>query len=735
MVIHPPALYLGFVAATVPFAFGMAALASGRLDDKWLGSVRVWMLICWFFLSFGLILGGRWAYEELGWGGYWAWDPVENAGFLPWFTATAFLHSVIIQEQRSMMKVWNIVLVVLTFFLTIFGTFMTRSGVVQSVHAFGEDNRLALFFILFMAGIFISSFGLLIWRLPKLRSTGTFESFYSREFAFLLNNWILLGCAFFVLFATMYPTISEAFDGQRKTVGIPFFNKFMTPLGLVLLFLAGAAPLLAWRKTTRERLQAQFMIPIAAGCLTIVVLALAVPATLVSTPIFVDELRLPISLLNFGLVAFTVASIGQEFWKGMRVRRKQTGTGHFTSLIGVTLQKRRKYGGYVVHLGIALMFIGFAGKAYDTMQDYTVQGTGETFQVRRYTFRYDSLEVSANDNKRMVTAEVGLYTDIDRVFYNAITEGIVDAKVGLKQSDIGLWLPNSAHEADMTPARWRFFKGDQTTTEVYIKSMLNSEDVYLVLTGYNERSKVANFRVYVNPLINWVWLGFLFLALGTALCLFPQRWVDNMSPTRRTRMGRNVEVAVLLLAIGTFTFGAIKAARADQPAGTASQPKAEYTDTPAHNDGVSYAHRCRPDTPTARRLMKNMVCLCGGCKRESLFECRCGRAAQDRCRILEQLSRMGGISKTEVDEKAYEKVRESFLKQYGERVLANPTSKLSWALPLAAIGGAFILLFGLTRHWVHRGKKTVKETADVFDDEPEDDEYADLLDDELRETD
>ncbi|MDB4958014.1 MAG: cytochrome c assembly protein, partial [Myxococcales bacterium] len=226
MVIHPPSLYTGFVAATIPFAFGIGALASGRLDDLWLGSVRVWMLICFGFLSLGLILGGRWAYEELGWGGYWAWDPVENAGLMPWFTATAFLHSAIIQEQRGMMKTWNLMLVVVTFFLTIFGTFMTRSGAVQSVHAFGEDNVLALQFIVFMAVILIVSIGLIVYRSNKLTQKTEFDSFYSREFAFLLNNWILLACAFFVLFATMFPTISEAIDGARVSVGVEFFNRW-----------------------------------------------------------------------------------------------------------------------------------------------------------------------------------------------------------------------------------------------------------------------------------------------------------------------------------------------------------------------------------------------------------------------------------------------------------------------------------------------------------------------------
>ena len=254
MAIHPPSMYVGFVAMTIPFAFGIAALITGHLDDAWLRAVRRWTMIGWLFLSFGLTLGMLWAYEELGWGGYWMWDPVENAGLLPWFTATAFLHSIRVQEQRGMLRVWNVTLVIVTFFLTIFGTFMTRSGIVQSVHAFGEDRELALLFTIFMVLILTFSFGWVIYRLPLLRSRNELDSFVSREAAFLANNWILLFSAFFVLFATMFPTLSEAVTGERLTVAAPFFNRWMLPIGLVLLTLTGIGPLLAWRKSTVSNL-------------------------------------------------------------------------------------------------------------------------------------------------------------------------------------------------------------------------------------------------------------------------------------------------------------------------------------------------------------------------------------------------------------------------------------------------------------------------------------------------
>src|SRR5512132_2367047 len=259
MAIHPPSLYTGFVAMTIPFAFGMAALITGHLDDSWLRAVRRWTMVGWLFLSFGLTLGMLWAYEELGWGGFWGWDPVENAGLLPWFTATAFLHSVMVQERRGMLRVWNVTLVIVTFFLTIFGTFMTRSGVVQSVHAFGDDPVLAKLFTGFMVLILTFSFSLVIYRLPLLRARNELDSWASREAAFLANNWILLFAALFVLFATMFPTLSEAVTGERLTVGPPFFNKWMAPIGLALLLLTGIAPLLAWRKTTLTNLRDEFL--------------------------------------------------------------------------------------------------------------------------------------------------------------------------------------------------------------------------------------------------------------------------------------------------------------------------------------------------------------------------------------------------------------------------------------------------------------------------------------------
>lgn len=748
MVIHPPSLYTGFVAATIPFAFGVGALASGRLDDMWLGSVRVWMLICFFFLSFGLILGGRWAYEELGWGGYWAWDPVENAGFMPWFTATAFLHSAIIQEQRGQMKIWNLSLVCLTFFLTIFGTFMTRSGAVQSVHAFGEDNILALQFIVFMAVILIVSIGLIVYRAPKLSTVGTFDSLVSREFAFLVNNWILLACAFFVLFATMFPTISEALDGARVSVGPEFFNRWMTPLGLVLLFLAGAAPLLAWRKTTTERLFNQFLIP---SAFAVGIILLCIAADLLGfadglihlSPIFADKVMLPVTLMDFGIIAFVMASIGQEFVRGTAVRARQSGSDPVTSLIGLVLVKRRKYGGYIVHLGIAVLFLGFAGKAYERMADKTLLhpaiAEGEpvasanakmealkgsdlppglqdsSFDFGRYTFVYQRLITTSDDHKDAVTAEIGIYLDktkIDTVY----------------------------------PAKWDFHRGDQMTTEVAIHSRITMEDVYVVMNGYNDPSPGAsNLRVFVNPMINWVWLGFLVLAIGTFICLIPQGLVDLLTDhPPRTRLGRAAERVVLFAIIIGMTAALAGQAHAAPSGGGEGEHVTAGTGMGAVG---GWASQYRPTNDTSKKLMQNLNCPCGGCTRQNLFDCDCQTAAQLRKKVLDILATTDDSGKPKYDlssadgrQKAYDAVVSVFVKDYGgEKVLAEPNSSFSWALPALAVIGGLALLAVVGKRFVSRGQTAAlgSHGAAAAADKAnpvEDDDYADKLDDELRDT-
>jgi cytochrome c-type biogenesis protein CcmF len=745
MVIHPPSLYIGFVAATVPFAFCVGALASGRLDDSWIYSIRVWVFVCFFFLSFGLILGGRWAYEELGWGGYWAWDPVENAGFLPWFTATAVLHSIIIQEQRGSMKVWNVVLCILTFFLTIFGTFMTRSGVVQSVHAFGEDNRLALLFILFMAVIWIFSVGLLVYRLPRLRSKGSFDSFVSREFAFLLNNWVLLGCALFVLFATMFPTISEAVRGHRVTVGPPFFNKWMVPLGLSLLFLAGAAPLLAWRRTTVDRLWNQFLFPVAVSVLTVGILALAFPRTRELSPIFSNKLQFPSALTCFGIVAFTLSSCLQEFWKGMRVRRRQTGSDPITSLLGIVLAKRRRYGGYLIHMGVAVMFIGFAGKAFDTEQDFTLHHPGTTSALihdeeNPLPYAAALQKCAAGELPDCVFVR-GFMIRYDRFIRCPDVDGdpfCKDVNGDHKTTwTARMWVTTKEGAAvgRMEPARWRYAKlPDQPTTEPAIDAH-GLDDVYIALLGFEEgKDAVANFRVFLNPLINWVWLGFVLLMLGTVVCLVPESVVKRLKPAPKTRVGRFADKTALILFVGLSTLISVNAARAEQtPAGGGGAAGPVYEDTNPMA-GPSAAHLYRPDSDVAKTLMSELGCMCGGCAKEAILSCKCGFAAEERGQVLAMLEGRD-LSTDAARERAYLDVRDAFIAKHGEEVLILPIdegfNRLAWAIPFAALGGALVLMFGFGRYWVRRGRRDWADNLAQAEDVDLDDEAADILDDEL----
>ncbi|MDQ3365836.1 MAG: cytochrome c biogenesis protein CcsA [Myxococcota bacterium] len=736
MIIHPPSLYIGFVAATIPFAFGIGALASGRLDDLWIGSVRVWMLICFFFLSLGLILGGRWAYEELGWGGYWAWDPVENAGLIPWFTATAFLHSAIIQEQRGMMKQWNLLMVVMTFFFTIFGTFMTRSGIVQSVHAFGEDNVLALQFIVFMGVILVVSIGLMVYRSNKLTSKTQFESFISREFAFLVNNWILLACAFFVLFATMFPTISEALDGSRVSVGIEFFNKWMTPLALVLLFLAGAAPLLAWRKTTRERLYQQFMVPLGVMSAVIVLLLIFFPQVTLRTPIFANQVSLPISLINFGICAFVFASIGQEFWRGTGVRRRQTGSDPMTSMVGLVLAKRRKYGGYIVHLGVAVMFVGFGGKAYDQMVDRTIQAPAITQGMHKDKLpaeREAWAREHLNEDGTMAVLPAGSPSAFEFRGYVFLYENLVDASDDAKNTvtaQVSIW-KDGENLGAVYPAKWDFRKGSEATTEVAIK-VRASEDVYVVLTGYDLDGKLANFRVFINPLISWVWIGFLLLTLGTFVCLIPNSLVERLSARPRSRLGRAAEIGILCLVVSGLMAGVATQARAQ---GEHIAPGMGMGDT-----SVGWASMNRPSNAAESDAMKELLCPCG-CKREDIFLCKCQSASTLRGWVIELVNEKDATGKPRFDlntksgrEQAYDYALDQYVAKYGEQSLATPRSSFSWLLPSLGVIGGLGLLFVVGRRFVGRGRAQAAAGAGIMPPTATDDVYADKLDDELADT-
>src|SRR5881628_1494959 len=367
MVFHPPMLYLGYISMTIPFAFAIAALASKQLDSDWLIAIRKWTLVSWLFLSIGLVLGMWWAYVELGWGGYWAWDPVENAALLPWLTMTAFLHSVMIQEKRGMLKKWNLALILGAWLLSIFGTFLTRSGVIASVHSFTE-SPVGHFFLWFLLYAAAATAVLYVTRLPLLEAEAKLESMVSREASFLFNNLLLIGIAFSVLWGTLFPILSEAVKGTKITVGPPFFNQVNVPLCLALLAMTGIGPLIAWRRASIPNLQRQFAVPGTVGVFTALILLVA-------------GIRDIGALIAFSIGGFVLATIVQEFTRGARARHRQYGEPVIVGLFQLLSRNRRRYGGYIVHVAIVVLFVAFAGMAFKTETQATLR-PGETATLR-----------------------------------------------------------------------------------------------------------------------------------------------------------------------------------------------------------------------------------------------------------------------------------------------------------------------------------------------------------------
>jgi cytochrome c-type biogenesis protein CcmF len=477
MTIHPPSLYTGYVGCSVPFAFAMAALISGKLDDVWIRTTRRWTLFAWFFLSLGNLFGAEWAYLVLGWGGYWAWDPVENAAFMPWLTCTAFLHSVMIQEKKNMLKVWNMVLVILTFALTIFGTFLTRSGVISSVHSFTQSG-LGPFFLGFLGIVLVASIGLMLWRLPLLKSENELDSILSRESAFLLNNLVLVGMAFTVFWGTVFPVISEAVRGVKITVGPPFFNRVNAPLGLVLLFLTGVGPVIAWRRASARNLQKNFLVPLGLGLLTVLVLA-------------AGGMRNPYAMLSFALCAFVLATIVMEFYRGVRARQAMVGEGVVTALAHLVGKNRRRYGGYVIHVGVVMIFLAITGTSAFKQEEQIAVKPGDSFAMGGYSLRYDGVQEHETPHIAYMTASLAVFKDGQ----------MVDT---------------------LRPEKRFYKKPEQPTTEVAIRSTLGG-DLYLVLGAYDAATKTATIQAYLNPLVGFMWWGGIVLALGTAITIWPSR--------------------------------------------------------------------------------------------------------------------------------------------------------------------------------------------------------------------
>ncbi len=477
MVIHPVMLYLGWVGLSVPFAFAVAALLSRRLDRRWVRTVRRWTLIPWMFLSAGIIMGSQWAYMELGWGGYWAWDPVENASFLPWLTATAFLHSIIIQEQRGILKVWNVTLIWLTFTLVILGTFTTRSGILSSVHSFAQ-SPVGPYFLVFLAVITVGFLLLLFQRLPFLQGENVIDSISSREGAFLANNWLFAGIAFVVLWGTFYPMFSEILTGERISVAAPWFNRVAGPLFLLLFVLMGIGPLLGWRRTGAKALRRQFTWPLAAA--------------LISVPFLLFTSRNVFPIVGFTVCIFVAATIIQEFARGAIARRRSRGEQFHAALWGLIRRNGRRYGGYVIHFGIVLIGVAIIGNEFYQSTTHVTLTRGDSVELAGYTLKYVALESEQRSNHTEIRANLN----------------VSDAASG---RPLGKIFPRR-NIYEKTP--------DQPTSEVGLR-MTPAEDVYVILNGWEGDGSSATFTVYINPLTMWMWVGGLLVVFGTLVSVWP----------------------------------------------------------------------------------------------------------------------------------------------------------------------------------------------------------------------
>ena len=486
MVIHPPMLYLGYVGVTVPFAFALGALIMKYPGEKWIHITRRWTMVAWLFLTCGIFLGAHWAYEVLGWGGYWGWDPVENASLLPWLTMTAFLHSVMMQEKRGMMKMWNMWLIFTTFLLAIFGTFLTRSGVVSSVHAFAQSS-IGTWFVWFLAIAFATCVFFFVRNRETLKSEHRLESLVSRESSFLFNNLVLLVSCFAVLWGTLFPVLSEWVTGSKVTVGPPFFNRVNVPIGIFLVFLTGVGPLLAWRQTSLDRVKRNFIWPTAIAVFTAIVLMAGGMRPWEDSAYFY-------SLMAISLAMFVVATVTGEFWRGGRVIARQNNVSIAQGMVVITRRNTRRYGGYLIHMGVVFIIIGFAGLPFNVDKEQEM-GFGDKMQIGGYTLVCQSYTQDSKPNYDSEWAVIDVYR-------------------------------NGRKIATMFPER-RFYTASQQTSTIVANRSRLSRDLYIVYTGRNQDTGKPIIKAHVNPLVMWIWIGVHIVLIGTIIALFP-----NMKPAK-----------------------------------------------------------------------------------------------------------------------------------------------------------------------------------------------------------
>jgi cytochrome c-type biogenesis protein CcmF len=477
MLVHPLLLYLGYVGFSVPFAFALAALITGRPTEEWLRITRRWTVVAWLFLTGGIFYGGWWSYRTLGWGGYWAWDPVENASFMPWLTGTAFIHSVMIQERKRMLRVWNLTLVILTFSLVIFGTFLTRSGILGSVHAFSE-GPVGVMFLAFLALVLFFSFGLIAYRSERLKGHGELDSIVSRESAFLLNNLVLVGICFTVFLGTIFPLLAEAVRGTKISVGTPYFNRVSVPLGMALLLLMGVGPLIAWGRASLNNLRRIALRPI--------LVAVAGAAILYALGMRQAEV-----LFAFLLCFFVIGTIVFEFVVATRTRAKTMGEGILTAFATLLLKSRRRYGGLIVHLGIVVAIIGIAvSSVYKVEHEQTLKA-GESLSIGNYSVRFDGLAAGERPTHILVWANL-------MAFKNG----------------------KPLHE--LTPGQ-RFYPNQQSPFASVDARYHWNEDLYVILSAFERDGSSATIKVLINPMISWIWIGGGVILLGVLVAVLPER--------------------------------------------------------------------------------------------------------------------------------------------------------------------------------------------------------------------
>jgi cytochrome c-type biogenesis protein CcmF len=480
MVIHPPMLYLGYVGFSVPFAFALGALMMRYPGEKWIHITRRWTMVTWLFLTCGIVLGMHWAYAVLGWGGYWGWDPVENASLMPWLTGTAFLHSVMMQEKRGMMKSWNVWLIFSTFLLTILGTLLTRSGLVSSVHAFAESNIGTWFWVFMVIVLAVCIFTFVLQR-DHLKSEHKLEALVSRESSFLFNNLVLLAACFTILWGTLFPVLSEYVQGNKVTMGAPWYNRVAVPIGLFLLFLTGVGPVLAWRSTSFKSIRKNFVLPVVAGIVTAIVLIL------VGVRPWQDEGAF-YSLVCYSLGALVITAISSEFLRGAAVIQRHSGQSLFASMVQLTRRNSRRYGGYIVHLGIVVMFIGFAGQAFNQNVEKEL-GVGDSINIGPYKLVSQSFTQDSNANYDTEYSLLDVYRNGKKV-------------------------------TQLAPEK-RFYQASQTPQTMVANHSTLAWDLYVVYEGKNPDSGLPIIKVFLNPLVAWIWIGVFIVIAGTATALTP----------------------------------------------------------------------------------------------------------------------------------------------------------------------------------------------------------------------